>query len=344
MNNHVKVEKLGVILSPTKNEFEAVSVLNPACYQEGEYVHVFYRAIDSNHKSAIGYAKLKGPTEVVERWDKPIIERVCDYESHGIEDPRIVKIGKTFYLTYVAHDGKNAIVAYATSTDLKNFERQGIISPKLTYDDVGDIFEKERLKDRYLMFEAYYKQNAGRNVLLWEKDAFFFPKKIKRKFALIHRILPDIHIIFFKNFNELKQQRFWKKYLENLPAHVVLENKFWFESRNIGGGAPPIETKDGWILIYHSVEELNRARIYHASAALLDKNDPAKAIGRLDYPLFSPEEKWEKQGFVSNVVFPTGTAIFDDHLYIYYGAADKHIAVARIKLSSLLNELKNKKV
>jgi len=75
----------------------------------------------------------------------------------------------------------------------------------------------------------------------------------------------------------------------------------------------------------------------------LDKKNPLKLIGHLKEPLFSPEEKWEKTGNVSNVVFPTGTAVFGKKLYIYYGAADARIAVASVNLSELLSELlKNK--
>lgn len=335
----VAVEKLGAILEPTARSFERKAVLNPGIYQEGDTVHLFYRAINSRNLSSIGYAKLKGPTEVVERLKKPIITREGIYEKKGVEDPRLVKIGGTFYMTYVAHDGKNALTAYATSTDLKHFKKRGIISPRITYDEAADMFREERLKDRYFMFEAFYEEFAGKDVLLWEKDIFFFPKKINGKYALLHRILPDIQLLYFSRMSDLKSQKFWKDHLEKLPDFVLLENKYWFESRNIGGGAPPIETEAGWLLIFHTVEELNKARIYHASAALLNKKNPLKVIGRLESPLFSPEREWEKEGFVSNVVFPTGTAVFGDDLYIYYGAADQRIAVAKVKLSDLLFKL-----
>jgi predicted GH43/DUF377 family glycosyl hydrolase len=71
----------------------------------------------------------------------------------------------------------------------------------------------------------------------------------------------------------------------------------------------------------------------------MDINDPHKVIARLPYALFSPEFSWEVKGEVSNVVFPTGTALFGDTLYIYYGAADKRIACASLSLSALLAEL-----
>ena len=340
--NKIKVEKLGPVLEPTINLFENKAVLNPACDQEGEFMHVFYRAIsEDDDKSRIGYAKFKGPIEVVERWDQPIIEREAMYEVMGVEDPRIVKIDGVFYLTYTAHDGKNAVIALATSTDLRNFKKEGIISSQLTYDEVGGLLRQHQLKDQYYMFEAFYEEFGGNDILLWEKDAILFPKKINGKFALLHRILPDIHIVYFDSFEQLKSKDFWIEYLNHLPEYTVLENRYWFETRHIGGGAPPIETEDGWLFIFHSVEEENKGRTYRASAALLDKNDPRKVIGRLSEPLFSPEENWEKVGMVNNVVFPTGTAVFGDDLYIYYGAADRLIAAAKVSLNELILELKN---
>lgn len=336
----INVKKLGIILSPTNEEFEKTAVLNPGCFQEGNFVHMFYRAIDGENHSTIGYAKLNGPLKVVERLNKPFMTRSFDYEKNGIEDPRIAKINGTYYMTYVAHDGKNAITFYAISKDLKKFQKKGLISPTFTYHQSAELFRKERLKDRYLMFESYYSELSGPNVLLWFKDVILFPEKINGKFAMLLRILPDIQLVLFKNFKELQQKKFWKDYLMKLSHNVILENKYWFESRNIGGGAPPIKTKYGWLLIFHSVEELNKARIYHASCALLDKNNPLKVIARPDKPLFSPQEIWEKEGLVDSVVFPTGTAVFGNNLYIYYGAADKHIAVARINLQELLKKIK----
>lgn len=340
MPKSLEVKRLGVILKPTRNSFESEAVFNPACYQDGNFVHVFYRAMDKNLKSCIGYAKLEGPTKVVERWKKPIIYREHDYESHGVEDPRIVKIDDTFYLFYVAHDGKNAVTALAISHDLKNFKKIGIITPQITYRRVEKLLENARLKDAYFFHASLYENKEGENVLLWLKDTFLFPRKIKGKFFLITRVLPDIQIISFKNFKELTIG-FWKEHFKKLSKYVILENKHWFETRHVGGGCPPIETKDGWIFIFHGVEDRNIGRVYHTCAALLDKDNPHKIIGRLHEPLFSPKEKWEKKGFIPDVVFATGTAVFGDTLYIYYGAADKRIAVATVNINELLREMQD---
>jgi predicted GH43/DUF377 family glycosyl hydrolase len=170
----------------------------------------------------------------------------------------------------------------------------------------------------------------------------FFPKKIDGKFALLHRILPDIQLMYFKDFKDLTLD-FWEDYFKTLCNHIVLESKHWYETRNIGGGAPPIETKKGWLIIYHAVDDMDCGRTYRAGAALLDKKDPTKVLGHLHHPLFSPEKDWELKGVVNQVVFPTGTAIFGKKLYIYYGAADKYIAAASVDLDKLLKSLTKSK-
>ena len=334
----VLVRREGVLLEATENEFENQAVLNPTVIQQGNTLHLFYRAVKEGNYSSVGYCKLEGPMKVVERKNSPILFPEHDYEIHGTEDPRIVFLDGTYYMFYTAYDGKNALVAYATSKDLKTWEKHGIISAKISYDEAGDFFHFSKLKEKYLFFESYYKDIVGEDVLLWEKDTFLLPKKYNNQFVLFHRILPDIQIVYFDDFKDLTID-FWKDYLKTLGNNVVIEPKFGFESRNIGAGAPLIETERGWLMLYHSVEDSNKGKVYHASAALLDKNDPQKVIGRLKKPLFSPIEDYEKVGDVSNVVFPTGTAIFGDRLYIYYGAADKRIAVVSVNLYKLIHEL-----
>jgi len=332
-----KIKKLGLILEPIENNvFEQKAVLNPAIYQDGKTVHMFYRAVDKLYGSTIGYARLDGPTKVVERWDKPFMKPEHAYESKGVEDARITKIGNIFYMTYVAYDGKSALTAYAKSTNLFDLKKQGIITPTQTYDQVGKLLRPQNIKDRYFLFESYHEELSGKDVLLWAKDTILFPRKINGNYAMLIRILPDIQLVYFKDFKQLRSKVFWREYLKKLANHVALENRYWFESRNIGGGAVPIEVPEGWLIIYHSVEELNKGRTYHAGAALLDKKDPTKAICRLDRPLFSPDQEWEIKGDVNNVVFPTGTAQFGDDLYMYYGAADRVIAVENADQNPLL--------
>jgi predicted GH43/DUF377 family glycosyl hydrolase len=337
----IEVKKEGILLSPTELEFENEGVLNPAALREGNQVHIFYRAVQKGNFSSIGYCRLEGPLTIAERWKKPIISPETEYESHGIEDPRLVKIDDLYYLSYTAYDGTNALGALATSKDLVNFDRQGIIVPKITYAEFVRLVEKSgKVKEGYYRDHNFYKQQSDPEVyLLWDKNVVFFPRRINGKLMFLHRIRPGIQLVAVNDLSELTNE-FWKDYFINLQDHIILEPVFKHESRYAGAGCPPIETEKGWLLIYHGAEETAEGIVYSAcAAALMEINDPTKVIARLPYPLFSPEFKWELAGEVDNVVFPTGAVLFDDTLYIYYGAADKRIACASVSLSGLLTEL-----
>ena len=329
----------GIIIEKTNLEFEDKSVLNPACIQVDEITHMFYRAINHNDISSIGYCQLVD-NKVVKRFEEPVLFPEYDYEKKGIEDPRITYLDGIYYLFYTVYDGNNALISYATSKDLVHFVKQGLISPKISYDEAEDIFRGSGVRERYTMFEMFYKERGGGDILLFEKDASLFPQKINNKFALLHRILPGIQVIYFDNFSELTDNR-WRDYFRNLGDFIVIDPLFWFESRNVGGGCPPIETEDGWLIIYHAVEDTPLGKIYHAAAALLDRKNPLRVLGRLTKPLFSPKASWEKSGVFDNVVFPTGGVVRNRRLYIYYGAADTLIAAKSVDLSELLTDLKN---
>ena len=342
----IEVKKEGILLSKTDIKFENEGVLNPAAIREGDDVHIFYRAVQNGNYSSVGYCRLDGPLKIAERWDKPIIVSEFEYESHGIEDPRVVKIDDLYYLTYTAYDGTNALGALATSKDLIHFEKQGIIVPTITYAEFVLLVEKAgKVNENYYRDHTFYSQEAApEKILLWDKNLVFFPRRINGNLVFLHRIRPGIQIVTVKSLNELTKD-FWISYFMNLHDHIVLEPVYEHESRYAGAGCPPIETKNGWLLIYHGAEETAKGIVYSAcAAALMDINNPTKIIARLPYPLFTPEFQWELKGEVNNVVFPTGTALFGDSLYIYYGAADKRIACASLSLSALLSELLTYKI
>ena len=175
----VKIKKEGILIESTELEFENQAVLNPSVVQNGEILHIFYRAVQQGNYSSIGYCKSKGPNKIIFRKKEPILVPEFEYEKQGIEDPRIVKLDEIYYLFYTAYDGKNALIAYATSKDLINWEKKGLISPKITYDEAEKCFRKSKLKEKYYFFKSYFKDTVGSDVFLWEKDAFIFQKKSK---------------------------------------------------------------------------------------------------------------------------------------------------------------------
>ncbi|MBE0662405.1 MAG: pesticidal protein Cry7Aa [Bacteroidales bacterium] len=338
----IEVEKHGILISKTDFEFENDGVLNPAAIREGDSVHIFYRAVQKGNYSTIGYCRLAGPLTVAERWEKPIMIPEFDYETQGVEDPRIVKIDDLYFMSYTAYDGLNARGALATSKNLKKFKKHGIIVPPISYAEFVFLAETAgKVNERYYRNQKFYFQESDpeKKIMLWDKNVVFFPRRVKGKLVFLHRIRPGIQIVSIDNLKDLNQA-FWQKYFLKLEDHIILDPVFQHESSYIGSGCPPIETEYGWLLIYHGAEETDHGIVYSAcAAALLDLNNPAKVIARLPYALFSPEFEWERRGEVNNVVFPTGSALFEDTLFIYYGAADSVIATASVSLSALLAEL-----
>ncbi len=337
----IDIKKYGVLLSKTDLEFENDSVLNPAVIREGDSVHLFYRAVQEGNHSTIGYCRLDGPFTVAERWDKPFIVPEFDFESQGVEDARIVKIDDLYYMTYTGYDGVNARGALATSKDLMHFDKHGVIVPPISYAEFIFLAESEgKVNGHYYRNHKFYYPEADpdRKIMLWDKNVIFFPRRINGQLVFLHRIRPGIQIVFVNDLGELTKE-FWRHYFLKLQDHIVMDPFYHHESSYIGSGCPPIETEHGWILIYHGVEQTEKGLVYSACAALLDLNDPSIELARLPFALFSPEHDWEVTGVVNNVVFPTGTAVFGDTLFIYYGAADTQIACASVNIIELVTEL-----
>ncbi|MDW7679599.1 MAG: glycosidase [bacterium] len=292
------------ILEPIpENPWESRAVLNPATIRDGDEIHMLYRAVQGENLSTIGYAKLDRNSKIVERRNQPVIKRTKPFERQGCEDPRIVKLNGVYYIFYSGYDGKEVRVCAASTRDFVKYDKYGVIIPDV-----------------------------------WNKDAMIFPEPVNGKIIFIHRIEPNIQFAYFDNIEQLlfPDKNYWQKYLSRLEEFTVLRPKFDWESKKIGGGPPPIKTAKGWLLIYHGVDD---NLVYRAGAALLDLNNPQKVIARSPVPILEPEREYELTGDVPNVVFPEGTAVFDDTLYVYYGGADKVIGLATINLPEFIDEL-----
>jgi predicted GH43/DUF377 family glycosyl hydrolase len=335
------VKKEGVILEKTTQGFEDEGVLNPAVIEIDNTVHAFYRAIKDGNYSSIGHCTLKDGLIAENRSEIPVIYPQFEYEKQGVEDPRIVKIDDLYYLTYTANDGINAMGALATSKDLVNWEKRGLITPQYSYEEFKHLAESRgELNEKYYRFNGKYivPEIEGKKILVWDKNVILFPRKINGKFYFLHRIKPDIQIISVQDLSELTHN-FWETIFLQFTDHILISPIYEHEISYLGGGCPPIETEYGWLLIYHGVHDSVNGYVYCACAALLELNHPEKEIARLPYALFKPELDWELHGTVNNICFPTGAIVRGDILYIYYGAADEKIGCASVSLSELLKEL-----
>ncbi len=335
----LEVKKEGILLNKTVLDFENEGVLNPAAIKTDTGIHLFYRAVREGNHSTIGYCRLRTPLEIEERFEFPVLTPQFDYESKGLEDPRIVRIDDLYYLTYTGYDGVNALGALAVSRDLITFEKKGVMVPRLTYGEFCRLAEsKGRINEKYLRYNAAHVMEDRDDVFIWDKNVIFFPRRIDGQLYFLHRIRPDIQIANVSELSELTAD-YWEQYFLDFDKHIVLSSLYRHEESYIGGGCPPIETELGWLLIYHGVHDSIDGYVYGACAALLDLQNPRKEIARLPYALFTPEKHWETVGYINNVCFPTGAVQSGDTLYIYYGAADEQIACASISMAELLKEL-----
>lgn len=145
------------IITPQGSTWEEKDVFNPAAWSDGEIIYMLYRAEDStgigdwNGTSRIGLAESTDGYHF-KRHEEPIFGPEAEYElPGGTEDPRIVKIDDTFYLTYTAYNGKTARLALATSKDLIHWERHGILFPDLEWSKSGAIVP-QKINGRYWMY------------------------------------------------------------------------------------------------------------------------------------------------------------------------------------------------
>ena len=117
------------------------------------------------------------------------------------------------------------------------------------------------------------------------------------------------------------------------------------EGDQIEIGAPPVKTKDGWLLIYSHIKNyFSNDKIFGIEGTLLDLKNPRKITGKTRGPILIPEESYEKYGQAHNVIFPSGALVKKDKLIVYYGATDTTCAVAEIPLPALLLSMKNPRI
>lgn len=224
-------------------------------------------------------------------------------EKYGIEDPRIMKLegNSTYAIVYTAYSEGGPLVSLATTEDFKTFRRYGVIR---TPDD---------------------------------KDASLFPRKFNGRWILIHRPSPTHYSlgahIWISYSPDLKH---WGDSTILLPAR----RGSWWDAYKVGLGPQPIETSEGWLIIYHGVKTTASGSLYRLGLALLDLDDPSKVIKRCDDWVFGPSEIYERVGDVPDVTFPCGAVVNKDELIMYYGAADTTMAVATASVKDILKYIK----
>ena len=168
------------------------------------------------------------------------------------------------------------------------------------------------------------------------RNCVIFPRKIDGKYAIYHRPSDRGHTPFGDIFYATSPD------LVHWGAHrFVLGPKGGWQSLKTGPGPAPIETSDGWLLIYHGVWQSCNGYLYYVGGALLDVDEPWKVLYRTKDYLLAPTETYERVGDVPNVCFPSSAVIeSDDTLRLYYGSADTCISMAEAKLADVIGFVK----
>jgi beta-1,2-mannosidase len=285
------------ILSPRPGTFEAKGAFNPAVVKSGNKFIMLYRAQDAQGISRLGYASSRDGITFT-REAEPVLSPEAEYErGGGVEDPRLVQISDTYYLTYTAYNGKDAQLALATtkSSELRQWQRQGIIMPA----------------------------NTGRWNVHWTKSGAILPTPVGGKYWMFY--MADASGRYDQT--GIASSTDLHSWTEALDHPVLPRRPDHFDSRVVEPGPSPIMTKDGILLLYNGADD---SLVYRTGWALFDRNDPTHLLARSDRPLFEPATTWEKVGQVPNVVFVEGLVIEPRRWLVYYGAADTHVGVASV--------------
>jgi predicted GH43/DUF377 family glycosyl hydrolase len=221
-------------------------------------------------------------------------------EEWGVEDARVtwVEDRRAWVIAYTAYSRSGPLVALAETRDFVAFSRLG---PAMSPED---------------------------------KDAAVFPRRFGDRYAMIHRPVSTggfgAHI--WLSFSpDLKH---WGDHRLLLHAR----RGAWWDANKIGLSCPPMETSDGWLLLYHGVRNTAGGCLYRLGLALLDFEDPRRVLRRSDQWVFAPEAPYELQGDVAGVVFPCGWILDKSSgtIRLYYGGADTCMALATAQLSEVL--------
>jgi beta-1,2-mannobiose phosphorylase / 1,2-beta-oligomannan phosphorylase len=312
------------LLAPRREHpWEALAAFNPSVVKRGDTLRMYYRAMANpqaivapySPQSTIGLAESKDGTHFSHH--RQVIAPMHDWEAFGCEDPRATVIDGVTYLSYTALGGypygpENIKAAMAISHDGEHFEERHLLTP---FNAKAFALFPEKIQDEYAALVTVHTD--------------FTPEHPR----------PTIGIARAKSMEDFWNPEFWKEWHEHLSEHA-LPNLRRSDDDHVEIGAPPVKTRDGWLLLYSYTQRYydEAHRMFGVEALLLDHDDP-RILKSRTYPFMVAEEVYERFGIVPNIVFPSGTLSHEDTLDLYYGAADTTCARARLHLPDLLAAL-----
>jgi beta-1,2-mannobiose phosphorylase / 1,2-beta-oligomannan phosphorylase len=329
------------IIWPGKWPWRMSNAYNPGVIYEEDRFFLYERTAGSlrPHKCQVGLLESEDGIHFRHLSDQPVFSpEMIGYPHGSVQDPRVVRIGDTYYMTF-------AFRRYAW-----NIYPTGLGAPDAEQAQYPD-FDPAKDANQTRSGIAVSRDRIHWEFLGWvtpadidDRDVILFPERIGGRFALLRRPIgfvetdtghseehPAIRISFSEDL------RTWTE------PEVIIRPAFHWEDNRIGGSAPPIRTESGWLVLYHGVENTDptvRRVVYRVGAMLLDLDDPRKVVARAPDFVMEPERYYEKFGaFIPNVIFPTGAVVKDDVLWVYYGCCDTAIGLATVPLDDLVDYL-----
>lgn len=320
---------LNPIVIPGSHHWRSIVTFNPGVIHDGGKFYMLERAVSSLAPlfSHFGLLTSTDGVNFTHALDRPVFTAADLGTPRGtVEDPRLVKIDGTFYMSYVHRnyasscfpngkgipsysgpwdvppgDPNNYRSGIATSTDLIHWKNLGLVTPP----EVDD------------------------------RDCVLFPEKIKGRFAMLRRPMDYVGAQY-----GCDRPSIWLSYSSDLlhwdpPTLVATATAQPWEKIKIGAAAPPLKTRAGWLTLYHGVDS---AVTYRAGVMLLDLENPARIIARAPDFILEPQAYYERVGLIiPRVVFPSANVVHNGNVYIYYGCADTCISLATVPLEELLS-------
>jgi predicted GH43/DUF377 family glycosyl hydrolase len=290
-----------VLLPIPDSDWECYNVFNPGVIYQNDLFHMFYRAQGLDWISRIGYAVSRDGIHW-NRLRQPIFAPLDDTESRGVEDPRVTFLEGRYYMCYTAYG--------AYQGEGRPLHHNGSITPMIA------------TSDNLVTWERLGAITRGED----DKDHVLFPRRIGGHYAVLHRRWPDVWLAYSDDLVH------WPE--EEMVRLLQPRTQSNWDSLAVGTNGVPIETENGWLLLYHGY---NQNHVYKFGVCLLDLEDPKRVLHRPETSFFEPRELWELRGDVSNVVFSNANIVVDGTVYIYYGGGDHVIGLATCSLEELLD-------
>lgn len=287
------------IMRPRGDSWESANLYNPAAIVEDDQVLLLYRAHADDIVSHVGLARSDDGYHF-EREDEPILSPEHDYERQGCEDPRVSKVGNTYYLTYTGYDGATAQLCLATSTDLHDWTRHGPILPA-GYDTFAPV-----------------TGDVGRT---WSKAGVIVPEPIDGKYYLYF----GEGALFWATSTDLIH---WTPCPNDQPLHTPTPGTW--DEQLVEIGAPPVLSDNGLLIfMINGAREGQSTKVdYRCGQIAIARKDPTRVLAAMSRPWLQPETFEEFHGLVAGVTFVEGLVWFRDRWLAYYGQSDTTLAVA----------------